>query len=82
MRFQFEKGSVDVTYVWDLLEEGRLRGRSARGLTVRMRLYPAGERDFFTWDGGVRPPKMVRFEVGAEGRTSLRIGESAARAVK
>ena len=82
VRFQFEKGSVDVTYVWDLLEEGRLRGRSVRGLTVRMRLYPAGERDFFTWDGGVRPPKMVRFEVGAEGRTSLGIGESAARAVK
>ncbi|HMA53922.1 MAG TPA: serine hydrolase domain-containing protein, partial [Acidobacteriota bacterium] len=43
VRFFCEKGTVDLTYVWDLKEEGRLRGRSARGLTVRMRLYPSGD---------------------------------------
>jgi hypothetical protein len=82
VRFHCEKGTVDLTYVWDLKEEGRLRGRSARGLAVRMRLYPWGERDFFTWDGGVRPPKMVHVEAAAEGRTNLRIGEAATPAVK
>ena len=81
VRLHSEKGSMDLTYVWDLLEEGRLRGRSARGLTVRMRLYAAGEREFFTWDGGVRPPKMVRFEA-ADGRTSLRVGDVATPAVR
>ena len=52
VRLFFEKGPVDLTYVWDLDVEGRLLGRSMRGLRVRMRLYPSGERDFFTWDGG------------------------------
>ena len=82
VRFHCEKGSVDLTYVWDLREDGRLLGRSARGLTVRMRLYPSGERDFFTWDGGIRPPQMAHFEAGADGGTSLRLGEAAAPAVK
>jgi hypothetical protein len=82
VRFHCEKGSVDMTYVWDLQEEGRLRGRSSRGLTVRMRLYASGARDFFTWDGGVRPPKMVHVEGGADGGMSLRIGEAATLAVK
>lgn len=81
VRLYCERGSVDLTYVWDLAEEGRLRGRSARGLTVRMRLYPSGERDFFTWDGGVRPPNMVHFEAGTD-RTSLRIGDAATPAVR
>jgi hypothetical protein len=76
IRFICEKGSVDLTYVWDLNEEGRLRGRSARGLTVRMRLYPSGERDFFTWDGGIRPPKLVRIEAGPEGQLRLTLGDS------
>ena len=82
VRFGCEKGHFDLTYVWDLSVEGRLRGRSSRGLTVRMRLYPSGEREFFTWDGGIRPPKMVRFEAGAEGGTSLRIADAPTPAVK
>jgi CubicO group peptidase (beta-lactamase class C family) len=82
IRFFCEKGSVDLTYVWDLKEEGRLRGRSARGLTVKMRLYPSGERDFFTWDGGIRPPKMVHIEPGPDGKLGLKIGDSKAPAVR
>ncbi len=82
VRFHCEKGSVDLTYVWDLHEEGRLRGRSSRGLNVRMRLYASGGHEFFTWDGGIRPPKMVHFAAGADGTTLLRIGESATPAVK
>ena len=75
VRFQCEKGNVDMTYVWDLKEEGRLLGRSDRGLAVRMRLYASGEREFFTWDGGIRLPKLVHFELGADGKPGLRIGE-------
>jgi hypothetical protein len=82
IRFFCEKGYVDLTYVWDLKEEGRLRGRSARGLTVKMRLYPSGERDFFTWDGGIRPPKMVHMETGADGKMVLKLGEGRDAAVR
>ena len=82
IRFFCEKGSVDLTYVWDLKEEGRLLGRSARGLTVRMRLYPSGERDFFTWDGGVRPPKLVHIERGPDGKLQLKLGDTATPAVR
>lgn len=73
VRFHCEKGSVDRTYVWDLKTEGRLLGMSGRGLTVRLRLFPSSERDFFTWDGGVRPPKLVHFETGPDGKMGLRL---------
>jgi hypothetical protein len=82
VRFHCEKGSADMTYVWDLKEEGRLLGRSDRGLAVRMRLYPSGERDLFTWDGGIRPPKLVHFELGADGKPGLWIGDAKILAVK
>jgi CubicO group peptidase (beta-lactamase class C family) len=73
VRFVCEKGSADRTYVWDLKEEGRLLGMSVRGLSVHLRLYPSGQREFFTWDGGVRPPKLVHFETGSEGKMGLRL---------
>ncbi len=82
IRFYCEKGTVDLTYVWDLKEEGRLSGRSARGLTVRMRLFPSGESDFFTWDGGVRPPKPVHIEAGPDGKLRLKLGDMATAAVR
>ncbi len=74
VRFTCEKGHVDMTYVWDIKVEGRLLGRSVRGLNVRLRLYPSGERDFFTWDEGIRPPKLVRFEAAEGGKLTVRIG--------
>jgi hypothetical protein len=57
---------------------------SIRGLAVRLRLYPSGEGEFFTWDGGIRPPKTVRIEgtdggagVGGEaGKLGLRLGDA------
>ena len=82
VRFHCEKGSADRTYVWDLKEEGRLLGMSVRGLAVRLRLYPSGERDFFTWDGGIRPPKLVHFETGADGKLGLRLGDVKVPAVR
>jgi CubicO group peptidase (beta-lactamase class C family) len=82
VRFFCENGSVDLTYVWDLKEEGRLRGRSVRGLTVRMHLYPSGDGDFFTWDGGIRPPKAVHIEAGPEGKLGLKLADSAALAAR
>ncbi len=78
VRFFCEKGTVDLTYVWDPKEADLLQGRSVRGLTVRMRLFPSGEREFFTWDGGIRPPKTIRFESGADGRLLLKLGLSMA----
>jgi CubicO group peptidase (beta-lactamase class C family) len=82
IRFFCDKGSVDLTYVWDLQEEGRLRGRSVRGLTVRLPLFPSGEQVFFTWDGGIRPPKMVHFEAGVDGKLRLKIGDPVNLAVR
>ncbi len=77
IRFYCQNGTVDLTYIWDLEKEGRLRGRSSRGLAVKIRLYPSGPHDFFTWDGGIRPPKMIHVETGADGRTGLKIGAGA-----
>jgi CubicO group peptidase (beta-lactamase class C family) len=82
IRFFCERGSVDLTYVWDLEQEGRLLGRSVRGLTVKLKLFPSGERDFFTWDGGIRPPKMVRFEPGADGKMRLKLADAKDLAVR
>jgi CubicO group peptidase (beta-lactamase class C family) len=82
VRFFCERGSVDLTYVWDSEKEGRLLGRSGRGLTVNIRLYPSGERDFFTWDGGIRPAKSVHIEAGSDGKLRLRLGDSTALAVR
>ncbi len=76
VRFFCEKDSVEMTYVWDLKEEGRLLGRSERGLTVRLGLIPSGERDFFTWDGGIRPPKAVHFEKAPDGKMGLKLGDT------
>jgi hypothetical protein len=43
-----------------------------------MRLFPSGEREFFTWDGGIRPPKLVRFERDPSGRLALLLGAAKA----
>jgi len=82
VRFICEKGPLDMTYVWDIEKEGRLLGRSVRGLNVRPRLMPSGESDFFTWDGGIRPPKTVRIEPGADGRSRLALAGSKTPAVR
>jgi CubicO group peptidase (beta-lactamase class C family) len=95
VRFHCERGAVDRTYVWDLEQEGRLLGMSMRGLAVRLRLFPCGEREFFTWDGGIRPPKIVHIEGvgggagvavggkgGGGGKLELRIGEAKEAAVR
>ena len=73
VRFHGEKGDLDWTYVWDANREGRLLGRSERGLAVKLQLYATGERGFFTWDGGIRPPKIVRIESLPDGRLALRL---------
>jgi hypothetical protein len=82
VRFICDKGHVDMTYIWDIDKEGRLLGRSVRGLNVRPRLMPSSDKDFFTWDGGIRPPKAVRVEPGADGKLSLTVAGSATPAVR
>jgi hypothetical protein len=82
VRFHCERGDVDRTWVWDLKIEGRLLGMSGRGLAVKLRLYPSGQKDFFTWDGGVRPPKAVKIEAGPDRQIRLVIGEASARLSK
>jgi CubicO group peptidase (beta-lactamase class C family) len=82
VRFFCEKGNVDWTYVWDSEKEGRLLGRSVRGLRVLQRLMASSEKDFFTWDGGIRPPKTVRIEPGADGKLRLTLAGSTTPAVR
>ena len=83
VRFHCERGTFDLTYVWDVESEGRLLGMSMRGLALRLRLYPSGERELFTWDGGLRPPKIVRIaRSGPGGGTSLTLGDSKTAAVR
>jgi len=83
VRFHCERGTFDLTYVWDVESEGRLLGMSMRGLALRLRLYPSGERELFTWDGGLRPPKIVRLAgPGPGGGMSLTLGDSKTSAVR
>jgi hypothetical protein len=83
IRFHCERGTADRTYVWDVESEGRLLGMSMRGLGLRLRLYPSGERELFTWDGGLRPPKIVRLaESGPDGRMSLTLDDPKAAAIR
>lgn len=82
VRFHGEKGALVWTYAWDAESEGRLLGRSVRGLAVRQMLYASGEREFFTWDGGIRPPKSVRIETLNDGRLALRLDASGDAAVR
>jgi CubicO group peptidase (beta-lactamase class C family) len=83
VRFHCERGTFDLTYVWDVENEGRLLGMSMRGLGLRLRLYPSGERELFTWDGGLRPPKIVRLaESGTDGRLSLTLDVAKAAAIR
>ena len=82
VRIHCEKGATQWTYVWDLETEGRLLGRSVRGLTVRLRLFASSPKEFFTWDGGIRPPKIVRIGAEPGGPPSLRIGAATAVAAR
>jgi hypothetical protein len=83
VRFHCERGAFDLTYVWDVESEGRLLGMSMRGLAIRLRLHPSGERELFTWDGGLRPPKIVRLaESGPGSRMSLTLGDAGIAAVR
>lgn len=82
VRFHCERGAVDRTWVWDLKVEGRMLGMSGRGLVVKHRLFASSQKDFFTWDGGVRPPKTVRIDVGPDRQLQLVIGEQSARRLK
>ncbi len=84
VHFLCERGAAERTYVWDIEKEGRLLGMSMRGLALRLRLYPSGERELFTWDGGLRPPKIVRLgkAAGPEGGSTLTLGDSKIEAVR
>lgn len=83
VRFHCERGTTDLTYVWDVENEGRLLGMSMRGLSLKLALYPSGERELFTWDGGLRPPKIVRLsEPGPGGKMSLTLGDAKIAAVR
>jgi hypothetical protein len=83
VRFHCARGAFDLTYVWDVESEGRLLGMSMRGLAIRLRLHPSGERELFTWDGGLRPPKIVRLAgAGPGGRMSLTLGDAGIAAVR
>jgi len=74
VRFLFERGSENRTYVWDKTEEPRLLGMSMRGLSPRLRFVPVGESAFASWDGGISPSKPLRFEKGPDGRWHLQLG--------
>ncbi|HKY28963.1 MAG TPA: serine hydrolase domain-containing protein [Pyrinomonadaceae bacterium] len=82
VRFHCERGTVDRTWVWDLKVEGNLLGMSGRGLAVKQRLFPTGQKTFFTWDGGIRAPKPVRIDAGPDRQPHLVIGGESARRLK
>lgn len=74
VRFIFEKGTAERTYVWSFEEKPRLQGASRRGLKSRLQFLPVSETEFASWDGGIRPSKPLRFEKDPTGRLHLRLG--------
>ncbi len=74
VRFLFERGSENRTYVWDKSAESRLLGMSMRGLSPRLKFVPVAESAFASWDGGINPSKPLRFEKGSDGRWRLQLG--------
>jgi len=73
VRFHCRRGAADRTYDWTSVKKeasGHVNART--GLAPAP--VPSGEREFFTWDGGLRPPKPVRFETGADGQMRLTAG--------
>ncbi len=74
VRFHFERGAENRTYVWDKSPTPRLLGMSMRGLSPRLKFVPVGERAFASWDGGIRPSKPLRFEKNSDGRWRLELG--------
>lgn len=74
VRFIYEKGTAERTYVWSLEEKPRLQGVSRRGLKSRLQFLPESGTEFASWDGGLRPSKPLRFEKDPTGRLHLRLG--------
>lgn len=74
VRFIFEQGSENRTYVWEKSAEARLLGMSIRGLSTRLKFVPVAESAFASWDGGIRPSKLLRFEKDAKGLRRLQLG--------
>ncbi len=74
VRFLYEKGKSERTYVWSLDEKAVLKGTSRRGLKPQLRFFPVSEKEFASWDGGVRPSKPLLFDMDASGRLRLRLG--------
>ncbi len=72
--FIFEKGKSERTYGWSLDAKAVLKGISRRGLKPQLRFFPVSEKEFASWDGGVRPSKPLLFEMDASGRLRLRLG--------
>jgi len=74
VRFVYEKGTMERTYVWSFDEKPLVRGLSTRGLKPRLRFLPVSDMKFASWDGGIRPSKPLRFEKDPSGRLHLRLG--------
>jgi len=74
VRFIYEKGKSERTYVWSLDAKAVLKGTSRRGLKPQLRFFPVSEKEFASWDGGVRPSKPLLFDIDASGRLRLRLG--------
>ena len=55
-----------------------LDGRVLSPESMKKLWAPHVSRDLFTWDGGIRPPKLVHFETGPDGKMRLRLGEALA----
>jgi len=74
VRFIYEKGAAERTYVWSFDKKPQLRGVSMRGLKPRLRFLPVSEKGFASWDGGIRPSKPLRFDSDSTGRLRLHLG--------
>lgn len=71
VRYQFERGTADRAYVWDVSADERLLGVSGRGLPTMVRLVPTSPGRFGSWDGGVSASAAFQFAPTRAGRMQL-----------
>jgi len=74
VRFRFERGTAERTFVWSEAKPSRLLGISPRGVASPVRCFPVAGGGFATWDAPAGTSVPVRFGRDASGRRSVRIG--------
>jgi hypothetical protein len=75
VRFHFDNGIADRSYVWDMNAEEDLLGVSIRGLGATLTFYPEGHDNFRSWDRRTGESHLLKFSHSPDGKAHLVFGQ-------